>query len=61
MAIGDHLAVTEVVWHNGGMWSLALAVLSLLCGWLFTAIPAVICGPGAPQFFNAISRTRIDP
>jgi hypothetical protein len=26
------------------VWSLVLAVLSFLCGWLFTAIPAVICG-----------------
>jgi hypothetical protein len=26
------------------IWSLVLAVLSFLCGWLFTAIPAVICG-----------------
>src|SRR5215475_6453690 len=26
------------------IWSLILAVLSFMCGWLFTAIPAVICG-----------------
>jgi hypothetical protein len=26
------------------IWSLVLAVVSFLCGWLFTAIPAVICG-----------------
>jgi hypothetical protein len=26
------------------IWSLVLAVLSFVCGWLFTAIPAVICG-----------------
>src|SRR6266511_5048962 len=26
------------------IWSLILAVLSFTCGWLFTAIPAVICG-----------------
>src|SRR5437868_9887821 len=26
------------------IWSLILAILSFLCGWLFTAIPAVICG-----------------
>src|SRR5436189_4795286 len=26
------------------IWSLILAVLSFFCGWLFTAIPAVICG-----------------
>jgi hypothetical protein len=26
------------------MWSLVLAVVSFFCGWLFTAIPAVICG-----------------
>ncbi len=26
------------------IWSLVLAVLSFTCGWLFTAIPAVICG-----------------
>jgi hypothetical protein len=26
------------------IWSLILAILSFTCGWLFTAIPAVICG-----------------
>jgi hypothetical protein len=26
------------------IWSLILAVISFTCGWLFTAIPAVICG-----------------
>src|SRR2546430_1875583 len=26
------------------IWSLVLAVLSFFCGWLFTAIPAIICG-----------------
>jgi hypothetical protein len=26
------------------IWSLVLAILSFTCGWLFTAIPAVICG-----------------
>src|SRR5690242_730688 len=26
------------------IWSLMLAILSFTCGWLFTAIPAVICG-----------------
>lgn len=26
------------------IWSLVLALLSFTCGWLFTAIPAVICG-----------------
>src|SRR4029450_12975765 len=26
------------------IWSLILAILSFFCGWLFTAIPAVICG-----------------
>jgi hypothetical protein len=26
------------------IWSIILAVLSFTCGWLFTAIPAVICG-----------------
>jgi hypothetical protein len=26
------------------IWSLILTVLSFTCGWLFTAIPAVICG-----------------
>src|SRR6266550_7672028 len=26
------------------IWSFILAVLSFTCGWLFTAIPAVICG-----------------
>lgn len=33
------------------IWSLILAVLSFTCGWLFTAIPAVICGH--------IARTKI--
>src|SRR5437764_6755540 len=26
------------------IWTLVLAILSFSCGWLFTAIPAVICG-----------------
>src|SRR5437773_11948348 len=26
------------------IWSLVLAILSFFCGWLMTAIPAVICG-----------------
>jgi len=26
------------------IWSLILAVLSFTCGWLFTAVPAVLCG-----------------
>ena len=26
------------------IWSLVLAILSFTCGWLVTAIPAVICG-----------------
>ncbi len=26
------------------IWSLVLAILFFTCGWLFTAIPAVICG-----------------
>jgi hypothetical protein len=26
------------------IWSLVLAILSFFCGWIFTAIPAVICG-----------------
>src|SRR6266581_8942570 len=26
------------------IWSLVLAILSFACGWLLTAIPAVICG-----------------
>src|SRR5437667_10694380 len=26
------------------IWTLVLAILSFACGWLFTAIPAVICG-----------------
>jgi hypothetical protein len=26
------------------IWSLVLAILSFTCGWLFTAVPAVICG-----------------
>jgi hypothetical protein len=29
------------------IWSLVLAILSFFCGWLFTAIPAVICGHAA--------------
>src|SRR4030095_2845844 len=29
------------------IWSLVLAILSFFCGWLFTAIPAVVCGHAA--------------
>jgi hypothetical protein len=29
---------------SAAIWTLVLAVLSFTCGWLFTAIPAVICG-----------------
>ena len=39
-------AVPQTVPHTPpvAIWSLILAVLSFTCGWLFTAIPAVICG-----------------
>lgn len=39
-------AVPQTVPPTPGVaiWSLILAVLSFTCGWLFTAIPAVICG-----------------
>jgi len=39
-------AVPQTVLHTPAVaiWSLILAVLSFTCGWLFTAIPAVICG-----------------
>src|SRR5947207_1295839 len=39
-------AVTQTVPRTPpvAIWSLILAVLSFTCGWLFTAIPAVICG-----------------
>ena len=39
-------AVPQTVSHTPAVaiWSLILAVLSFTCGWLFTAIPAVICG-----------------
>src|SRR5215470_18027522 len=39
-------AVPQTVPRNPpvAIWSLILAVLSFTCGWLFTAIPAVICG-----------------
>ena len=39
-------AVAQTVPHTPpvAIWSLILAVLSFTCGWLFTAIPAVICG-----------------
>jgi Domain of unknown function (DUF4190) len=38
--------VPQTVPHTPAVaiWSLILAVLSFTCGWLFTAIPAVICG-----------------
>ena len=38
--------VSQSVVHTAptAIWSLVLAVLSFTCGWLFTAIPAVICG-----------------
>src|SRR5437867_11371154 len=38
--------VSQPVVHTAptAIWSLVLAVLSFTCGWLFTAIPAVICG-----------------
>ena len=40
------LAITQTVVRTPAVaiWSLILAVLSFTCGWLFTAIPAVICG-----------------
>ena len=39
-------AAPQTVPHTPAVaiWSLILAVLSFTCGWLFTAIPAVICG-----------------
>ena len=40
LAIPQTLARTSAV----AIWSLILAVLSFTCGWLFTAIPAVVCG-----------------
>src|SRR5205814_5483318 len=38
--------VSQPVLHTApaAIWSLVLAILSFTCGWLFTAIPAVICG-----------------
>src|SRR5437773_9372772 len=38
--------VSQPVVHTAptAIWSLVLAVLSFFCGWLVTAIPAVICG-----------------
>src|SRR5207249_9814358 len=29
---------------SAAIWSLVLAILSFTCGWLFTAIPAGVCG-----------------
>src|SRR4030095_5604710 len=42
-------SIPQTVPHTPAVaiWSLILAVLSFTCGWLFTAIPAVICGHGA--------------
>ena len=39
-------AVLQMVPRTSALaiWSLILAVFSFTCGWLFTAIPAVICG-----------------
>src|SRR4029453_6224511 len=39
-------AVPQTVPHSPAVaiWSLILAVLSFTCSWLFTAIPAIICG-----------------
>ena len=39
-------AIPQTVPHTPAVaiWSLILAVLSFTCGWLFTAIPAIICG-----------------
>jgi uncharacterized protein DUF4190 len=39
-------AILPTVPHTPAVaiWSLILAVISFTCGWLFTAIPAVICG-----------------
>lgn len=39
-------AIPQTVPHTSAVaiWSLILAVLSFTCGWLFSAIPAVICG-----------------
>src|SRR5207245_6277551 len=38
--------VSQPVLHTApaAIWSIVLAILSFTCGWLFTAIPAVICG-----------------
>jgi hypothetical protein len=38
--------VSQPVLHTApaAIWSLVLAILSFTCGWLFTAISAVICG-----------------
>ena len=38
--------VPQTVPHTPAVaiWSLILAVLSFTCGWVFTAVPAVICG-----------------
>src|SRR5213594_1759056 len=38
--------VSQPVLHTApaAIWSLVLAILSFTCGWLITAIPAVICG-----------------
>src|SRR5947199_3789182 len=38
--------VSQPVVHTAptAIWSLVLAILSFFCGWLITAIPAVICG-----------------
>jgi hypothetical protein len=40
------LAVSQTVVRTPAVaiWNLILAILSFTCGWLFTAIPAVICG-----------------
>lgn len=50
-AMGDEIApppppVPQLVPRTApaAIWSLVLAVLSFTCGWLVTAIPAVICG-----------------
>src|SRR5213079_2905935 len=39
-------SVSQPVLHTApiAIWSLVLAILSFTCGWLVTAIPAVICG-----------------
>src|SRR4029453_10101312 len=43
------------------IWSLVLAILSFFCGWLFTAIPAVICGHVARSKIRKSGAFSTDP